>query len=490
MIFKLALGAVMANMAGTALRTHDTPVEFQGPSAPSKNEVTIYNQGFALVKELRTLNLTQGIQNVAIEDVAQMIETNSVGIRSVSNPGSFAVLEQNYQYDLISVQAILNKAVGKRLRFNRVLPNGQKEVIEGTLVSSPTAIVNGGDGGSYTYNGMVVRTDDGRILLNPSGEVEVTSIPEGLISKPTLLWMIDSDKAGQQTVELSYLTRGMNWNADYVLTIDGMGTGDLKGWVTLVNNSGATFENATLKLLAGEVNRATANTGFGGGRAGAAEMKARDAGFQEESLFEYHLYTLQRPATVRNRESKQLSLLEGTGVKVNKKLIIDAMMNYGMYYPSEGEIGTGDIRPQVRLEFVNSKENKLGMPLPAGNVKVYQRDKSGSVQMLGEDRIQHTPRDETLSLVVGRSFDITSARKRTNFRRISSNSVEESFEIEVRNRKEVPETVYVLERRWGDWKIVNESMKSAKLDAHTSQYTVNLKAGEVVKITYTVRTTW
>ncbi len=486
MIFKLALGALAAQLAASALHAHETPLNIQGPT---KNEVTIYNQGFALVKELRSMNFSQGIQNVAVEDVAQLIETNSVGIRSISNPGSFSVLEQNYQYDLISVQAILNKAVGKKLRFNRVLPNGQKEVIEGTLVSSPTAIV-GGDGGGYTYNGMVIRTDDGRILLNPSGEIEVTSIPEGLISKPTLLWMIDSDKAGQQTVELSYLTRGMNWNADYVLTLDGVGLADLKGWVTLTNNSGATFENATLKLLAGEVNRPpAANSGFGGGR-GAAEMKSRDAGFQEESLFEYHLYTLQRPATVRNRESKQLSLLEGTGVKVTKKLIIDAMMNYGMYYPGEGEIGTGDLRPQVRLEFVNSKDNKLGMPLPAGNVKVYQRDKSGSVQMLGEDRIQHTPRDETLSLVVGRSFDITSARKRTNFRRISSNSVEETFEIEVRNRKEVPETVFVLERRWGDWKILNESMKSEKMDAHTSQYTVNLKAGEVVKITYTVRTTW
>lgn len=215
-----------------------------------------------------------------------------------------------------------------------------------------------------------------------------------------------------------------------------------------------------------------------------------DAGFQEESLFEYHLYTLQRPATIRNNETKQLSLLEAKGVTVTKKLVVDSMLNFGMYYPSEGEVGTGIMKPQVRLEFLNKTDNKLGMPLPAGNFKVYQRDKSGSVQMLGEDRIIHTPRDEKVSLVVGRSFDVVAERKRTNFRRLSPNSFEESFEIEVRNRKQEADSVVVLERHYGDWRVSETSQKWDKLDANTMQYVVALKAGESKKITYTVVTKW
>jgi hypothetical protein len=220
------------------------------------------------------------------------------------------------------------------------------------------------------------------------------------------------------------------------------------------------------------------------------EMKAADSGFQQEALFEYHLYTLQRPATIRNREIKQLSLLEATGFPVTKKLIIDAFQGWGIYHPNEGEVGTGNLKPQVRVEFENKQAVGLGMPLPMGTVKVYQRDKSGSVQMLGEDRIEHTPKDEKLSLVVGRSFDVVAERKRLNFRRLSPNSFEETFEIELRNRKEVPETVHVLERHYGDWRVSNNSMEWTKLDANTMQFVVALKAGEVKKVTYTVTKRW
>jgi len=454
-------------------------------------EVTVYNQGFGLVKELRSLKLRAGRQSVSVEDVAAMIETNSVAIRPLSKPDAFSVLEQNYQYDLISVQAILNKAVGQEVRFNRVLPNGEREVVAGTLLSSPTAIVGNANGGqSQTYNGMVIRTKDGRILLNPSGEIEVTSLPEGLISKPTLMWEVDAAAAGDVPIELSYLTQGISWKADYVLQLDGMSAADLQGWVTMTNNSGATYENAKLKLLAGDVERARpevmADAMKSMGRAGGAG----GGGFQEETLFEYHLYTLQRPATIRNKEIKQLSLLESRGLKYTKKLIVDSMAPYRGWYPQEGAVGVGDVKPLVKIEFVNSEANKLGMPLPKGTVKVYQRDKSGSVQMLGEDNIDHTPKDERISLTVGRSFDVRSTRTRTNFKRISSNQTEETFSIEVRNRKETPETVYVLERHWSDWKVSGESMKFTKLDANTMEFKVDLKAGETKTITYTVNTKW
>jgi hypothetical protein len=461
-------------------------------TAPISNEVTVYNQGFGLIKETRNLTLKAGRQTVAVEDVASMIEPSSVSIRSLRDKGSIRVLEQNYQYDLISPLAILNKSVGQKVRFVRYFGT-QREVLEGTLISAPTAIVGTPDGGnSQTYNGMVIRTDDGRIVLNPTGEIEVASVPSGLISKPTLLWDLEADKAGENTVELSYLTRGISWSADYVFTLDAASRGALQGWVTIDNQSGASFEDAKLKLLAGDVQRASVPQMMDmarGGMGGFAANRAKE-NFQEESLFEYHLYTLQRPATVRNRETKQISLLEAESVPFTKKLILDATRQYGRFLPGEGEIGTGNIKPQVRVEFENKKEFGLGVPLPKGRVKVYQRDASGSVQLLGEDNIDHTPRDEKLSLIVGRSFDVVAERKRTNFQRINDRTVRETYEIEVRNRKETAEKVFVIERSWGDWKVTTKSQEFQKMDSNTLQFTLDLKPNETKQIVYTIETKW
>jgi hypothetical protein len=462
----------------------------QAANPAATHEITIYNQGFGLVKETRQLDLKPGRQTVEVKDVAELIEPTSVGMKSLTDPDDFTVLEQNYQYDLISTQAILNKSVGQKIRFIRHF-DSQREVLEGTLISAPFAVVASPDGGSnQTYNGMVIKTDDGRIILNPSGEIEVSTVPSGMISVPTLLWDLKSNKGGIHNVELSYLTKGLNWNADYVLTLGDKSMADLLGWVTINNQSGATFKDAKLKLLAGDVNRV--NQGYGRGGGGVQyEAKAADAAqFQQESFFEYHLYTLQRPATLNNRETKQISLLEGNGIKFEKKLIIDPMRDYGMYYPSEGEVGVGDLKPLVQVSFVNSKENSLGMPLPKGTVKVYQRDSTGSVQMLGEAAIDHTPKDETITLAIGHSFDIVSSRKRTNFKRLSGNSFQESFEISVRNRKDVADTVHLYERHYGDWRVTQKSMEFTKLDSSTMDFLVNLKAGESRTITYTVVTTW
>jgi hypothetical protein len=459
-------------------------------AAPVSNEVTVYNQGFGFIKEVRVLNLAQGLQTVSVNDVAAMIQPSTVAIRSLTAPDSFSVLEQNYQYDLISPQAILNKSVGQRVRFVRHF-GANADVLEGTLISAPNAIVGGAEGGSYqTYNGMVIKTDDGRIILNPTGEVEVLTLPKGLISQPTLLWDLDSQKAGQNTIELSYLTGGMSWNADYVMTLDGTGKADFRGWVTVNNQSGAMFENAKMKLLAGDVNVAPTAANLNSMAKDARGFGGGGGQFQEQSLFEYHLYTLQRPATIRDKETKQISLLEATGVPFSKRIILDATRAIGRWYPSEGEVGTGNISPQVRVEFTNDLQSGLGIPLPKGTVRMYQRDNAGSSQMLGEDNIDHTPKNEKLSLVVGRSFDIVGQRKRTNFHRIDSNTVEESFEIEVRNRKDTPETVYVVERSWGDWKIIEKNLDFTKLDSNTFQFKVDLKAGEVRKVLYTVHETW
>jgi hypothetical protein len=286
----------------------------------------------------------------------------------------------------------------------------------------------------------------------------------------------------------------MGWKADYVLNLDQAGKiGDVKGWVTLTNNSGATFTNAKLKLLAGEVFRANYGRpgGFGGAPMEAMRAAAKDE-FSEEQFSEYHLYTLQRPTSIKDKEIKQVSLLEAVRVPVTKKLVIDAMRMYGFYRPNEGQIGVGDIKPLVFIEFKNDQASNMGMPLPAGTVKVFQRDSTGSLQMLGEASIDHTPRNEDVSLPVGRAFDIVAFRKRTEFRWLGNarTGAIETFEIEVRNRKETAETVHVYERFGGEWTITQKSAEYTKLDAHTVDFVLNLQPNEVRKITYTVETRW
>lgn len=449
-------------------------------------EITVYNQGFGLVKETRRLKVPAGRSELAITDVAALIDPTSVSF--VARKDAFRVLEQNYRYDLVNAQAILAKSVGGRVRLIRTI-GGVKDVLEGTLLSAPTALVNDGSGARTTYNGVVIRTDDGRIVLDPTGEIEVLSIPEGMISRPTLVWDVEAPAASEGDVDLSYITQGMSWSADYVLTLLPSSKADLQGWVTMNNQSGATFKDAKLKLLAGEVNVARPNAPPRMEMAeftGVARGKASD--FAEESLFEYHLYTLDRPATLRDKETKQLSLLQGQGVPFMKRLVVDSLQGFGRYLPNEGEIGTGTIKPLVQIEFRNDKKSNLGMPLPAGRFRVYQRDASGSTQLLGEDRIDHTPREEKLTLNIGRSFDVVAERKRTEFTRVDKRTTRERFEIEVRNRKAEATEVTVIERRYGDWKVIAKSQEFVKADANTAVFTVRLAPNETRTVDYTVET--
>ncbi len=458
-------------------------------------ELTVYNGGYALVKEQRVFNLTVGNQLIKVEDVAAMIEANSVSIRSLSAPGSFTVWEQNYQYDLISTTAILNKAVGKKITLNRVLPNGQMQSIIGTLMSAPSAIVSDENGNQrYSYNGMVIKTDDGRILLNPSGEIEVNSIPNELISKPTLVWTVDSKRAGANTVAMTYLTGGMSWKADYVISLDKSGLqGDVKGWVTMNNYSGTTYENAKLKLLAGDVNRVQNSPR--GGLGGIQSKSMMEDAMQAESFADYHLYTLPRSTTIRDKEIKQLNLLEASAVKFTRRLVVDPAMNtYRGYRPNPGDFNQPDMKPNIFIDFVNDAANQLGIALPKGTVKVFQPDSTGSMQMIGENQIDHTPKDEKLSILVGQAFDVRVTRKRTSFNYIrvadSNRGAVESFEVEFRNRKDVPESVELIERYWGEHKITASSVTPVSIDSNTYRYVVKLNANEVKKITFTVETRW
>lgn len=459
-------------------------------------ELTVYNGGFALVKDVRSLELERGRQEVTVENVAQMIDPTSVAIRNLTNPNGFTVFEQNYRYDLISVQAILAKVVGGTVFLNRTLPNGQKERIEATLMSAPTTVVGTAEGGNQmTYNGMVLRTNDGRILLNPSGEVEVASIPKDLISRPSLVWDLEARTAGKQDIELSYLTNGISWTASYVFSLDQAGTGgDLRGWVTLNNQSGATYEDAKLKLLAGDVRRVQEATKMMMPRRAGGSGAADAAGFAEESFADYHLYTLQRPATVRQNEIKQVSLLEGIGVTANRSLVLNVGDGGWQRPESDGYDTRENLKPEIRLAFLNEAKNKLGMPLPAGKIKVYQRDSSGSPQLIGEDQIGHTPKDERIQLTLGTAFDVVGTFKRTNYEAIrSGNTVRgarETFSVQLRNRKDSPERVTVIDRRWGEWKVSRSDLATTKSDAATLQFVVDLRANETKTVTYTVETLW
>ena len=275
----------------------------------------------------------------------------------------------------------------------------------------------------------------------------------------------------------------MSWQANYVLIVNSKGTGDLQGWVTLNNQSGMSFSDATLKLLAGDVNVVQDGNGLEFRDKTVAMLKASasigGSPMREQSLFEYHLYTLNRPASVRNKESKQLSLLQGFDIPVQKVISFDS------YADSDGP-QTQDLDSSVKIKFKNDEKSHLGMPMPAGKIRLYQRDASGSVQFLGENQINHTPRDEKLSFEVGKSFDIKATHKRTAWTKIGKNASRTSFEIEVRNRKKEAATVYLYEHQSGDWKITSKSENYVKDDSATAVFEVRLKAGEVKTVKYTV----
>lgn len=430
---------------------------------PSNVELTIYNQNFALVKEQREMTLQQGLNVISVEDVAATIEPSSVAFKSLTDPNGVVVREQNYQYDLVNSQTILRKSLGKKVKITKYL-NGQVKEIEGVVLSTPD-------------NGIVLQTATG-ILLNPGGEIEVTEMPEGLVPRPTLMWKIEADKGGSQRTQISYLANQIVWMADYVALVDPLDKYvDLTGWVTLDNKSGTTYENATLNLMAGDVHRVQPSA-RGVAEADVMYLGAKAAGpqFTEKAFFEYHLYTLQGKTTVRDKESKQISLLTANRVPAKKVFVFDGARNQK--------------KVNVLVEIVNSKDNNLGMPLPKGKVRVYKAEADANQHFVGEDMIDHTPKDEKVRLYLGDAFDLVGERKQMTTRAISDREREESYEISLRNHKNLPVTIVIVEHLWGDWKIIQCSNKYTKKDAFTMEIPVEVPKDAEVKVTYTVRTKW
>ena len=432
-------------------------------SAPTNVQLTIYNQNFALVKENRDMSLEKGMNTVSILDVASAIEPSSVAFKSLTDPNAVVVREQNYQYDLVNTNTILTKSLGKRVKVIKYLDGTVKE-IEGTVLSTPE-------------NGLVLQTADG-IVLNPSGEIQVMEMPQGLVPRPTLAWKLDSDRAGPQKTEISYLTNNITWSADYVAVVDSLDKYvDLTGWVTLDNKSGATYENASLNLMAGDVHRVQERLDMDI-RYKAAPMagRAEESQFTEKAFFEYHLYTLKDKTTVRDKESKQISLLTAAHIPAKKVYVYDGARNQK--------------KVNVLMEIVNSQASNLGMPLPKGKVRVYKQESDANQHFIGEDLIDHTPKDEKVRLYLGDAFDLVGERKQMTQRQISDHEREESYEISLRNHKDLPVTIVIVEHLWGDWKITQSSHGYNKKDANTVEIPVEVPKDGEVKVTYTDRIKW
>jgi len=422
--------------------------------------VTVYNENIALVKELRKMSFPRGESQVEFKDVAAKIDPTSVHFVSRTNPKSVSILEQNYEYDLVSASKILEKYVDNRIS---VFTKDEK-VFEGTLLSfDEKNIVLGSEGtqGSVT----VVSRENVRDMSFPA-------LPGGLITRPTLVWKIMSESSGDNDVEVSYLTDGINWHAEYVAVSDLRDENlRLAGWVSVENNSGATYKDAKLKLVAGTIHRVR-ELARRGAMEGLEVMAAAPA-VTERPFFEYHLYSVERPTTVKDDEIKQISLFPEAKTAVKKVFTYD-----GLTYPNQ---------VRITLEFVNTEAAGLGIPLPKGKVRVYKEDVDKALEFVGEDAIEHTPRGEKLRIYVGNAFDVVGERASESVRQITRTLREEMIRIKLRNHKEEAVDVTVVEHIWGQWSITANSLPYVKKDANTIEFSVKVPAGQEVVLTYTAR---
>ena len=435
--------------------------------------ITVYNQNFGLVREVRGIPLPGGVIDLEYSDVASAIQAPTVHVRTLGG-GSFSLLEQNYRYDLLSPETLLQKYVGETIKIYRRQSDGSDVPVDAEVLA---------------YNGRPVLRIDGEITFDVGGRFAFAEVPGDLIARPSLVWKVDAER-GEPDVEVSYLTGGLNWSADYVLVLgEDDQVGDLTGWVTLTNQSGTTFENATLKLVAGEVQRVSDFDDMERAmrRDALAAVAESAAPFSEEGFFEYHLYTLGRPTDLRNNEQKQVVLLEGRGFKTEKELVFRG--EHYLYRNQYGDAAQNQ-KAQVFMHFDNDENQGLGMPLPRGVVRLYKADRSGAQQFIGENRIDHTPRDERVSLKVGEAFDVVATRRQTDFDIIGGCVTESEWAIEVRNHKDEAQTVSIVEPVGGDWTLQSANLEHEQLDAWTFAFHPDVPARGEVEVRYRVRVRW
>lgn len=438
--------------------------------------VTVYNANLALVRDVREMNLTRGALDLRWMDIAATVNPATVHLRS-DGAGRINVLEQNYEYDLLSPERLLQKYIGREVVLARrtTAADGTPRAEE---VRARLLALNQGPVwqiGNEIVTGLV------------PDHYRFPELPENLYSRPTLVWKLESDATGRRRVEASYLASDVNWRADYVLTVARDDTSaDLNGWVTLTNNSGAPYRNARLQLVAGDLN-IVRDLVRRDPRVATMELRAAAAepAFEREALGEYHLYSLVRRTTIHERETKQISLLAGSAVPVEKHLVVDGQAHYYRGALQPGQPLRDPVKVQYR--FRNDERSGLGMPMPAGIVRVYQSDARGSLQFLGEDRISHTPRNENLTIYVGNAFDVVAERKQTDFRRLSDRLFESEYEITIRNQKDSAITVEVNEPVGGDWEMLRSTHEPEKTSAFSVRFRVPVEKEGTSVLRYRVR---
>ncbi len=435
-------------------------------------QITVYNDNTALVNDHRTIDLKKGDNEVRFSNVTAQIDPTSVRFSSLTDPENTQVLEQNFEYDLVNTQKLLEKFVDETIRV--VTKDGTTH--QGKLLGSSGGIILQQKDGST----LVIQSDDVRELSFPS-------LPEGLITKPTLMWLLEAGQAGAHNVQVSYLTGGMDWQADYVLALSPDDTkADLTGWVSVDNKSGATFKDTHLKLVAGSLHRVWPTPAPRVMLKEERPAAAPTEQVQERAIFEYHLYDVKRPVTLKDNQTKQIEFVTASEVPVEKWFVLDS----GRSYIWRGNKQQGNV--QVQIRFKNDADSGLGIPLPKGKVRIYKEDTDGSQQFVGEDAIDHTPKDEKVSLIVGKAFDVVGERTMTDHKNLGERARQESWKITLRNHKDSAATIHVIEHpgRWAEWEVVKESQKHEKLDAGTIEYLVDVPANGEATVTYTIIFRW
>jgi hypothetical protein len=479
----LITGSLSMSQRAVTTATAAAPDQ-QGPTTSTlddQNELalTVYNSDLALVRDVRTIRVPRGEFDLRFMDIAATVNPATVHLRSLTEPSDLDIIEQNYEYDLLEPDQILRKYVGRDV----ILIRNRQENGTTTTEEVKARLIS--------YNQAPVWQIGNEIVTGLHADhMRFPELPGNLYVRPTLIWSLENRGTDQHRVQASYLATALKWNADYVLTVSRDDkTADVDGWVTLTNNSGTEFRNAKLQLVAGDLNRVRQvmrqemDTFKMAAPAPAAESR-----MSQEAFSDYHLYTLARKTTIKNKETKQVNMLGATGFPVRKRYVVDGQS----YYYRNAQSPGSPLKDQVKVyyQFKNEAVVGLGMPMPAGVVRVYQADANASTQFVGEDRIDHTPKDETLNLRIGTAFDVVAERKQDDFTKIASNVYEMAFEVTLRNHKAVPIEVEVNEPLGGTWRMLRASHQWTKPNAWAAQFNVSVPAGGTTTLTYRVQVTY
>lgn len=476
-----------------------------GPEGRTSVDLTVYNQNLSLIREERTLQLPRGTGRIVIPEIPATIDGSSLLFRSLTDPKSVRVLEQNYQYDLVHQAKLLERYIGREVEFVRLNEETKQEyTVKARLLATGYTQQVPYPGGlpQFQHAGGMIAEVNGKIEVNPAGRLVLPALPDGLILRPQLEWLVSSTREGKHASEISYMASGLSWTCNYVALLDKSDSRlDLTGWVTLTNSTGTTFPNAGLKLVAGDVNIVREQfQGAMRGKAMAMEADMAAPQFTQTELFEYKLYALQRRTTLANNETKQIELTSARDAAAKKVFIYDGMAGQwrsffnNHAYRNQGSFGQqSNPKVGVFVVFRNDEKSGLGMPLPKGKVRVYKKDEDGKEQFVGEDEIDHTPKDEEVRLYLGNAFDIVGERAQKDFKSLAGGRVvEETVEIKVRNHKNEAVEVLIYEHpwRWSEWEILKSGVAWEKVDQSTLKFPVKIaKDGEAV-VTYTIRYSW